>query len=79
MLIADTAEECEAVHHDCLQGLGDWIAYWLKCTGITQARYLAAINWARRRLGKPQVEGCNCAKRREALNKLGNAIYDWLK
>lgn len=80
LLLAGSPEECETCeYHTCLRGLGDWLAYWLGRAGITQRRYLAWINWQRRLVGLPEVEHCNCDKRRRALNRWSNAVMDWLR
>lgn len=62
----DTIAQCRC-DDDGQEGLGDWTERMLSSVGVTQERYVAA----------KEIFGlaptCNCAKRKEWLNK----VSDW--
>lgn len=64
-------DEGQAIYRTCDKqgGIGDTLARWLSCIGITKPRMVAVFG------------GCDCDERKETLNQVGWEIADrwkWL-
>jgi hypothetical protein len=76
---AESPDLLPLVRVHCLRGAGDWLAVRLARMGMTKRRYLAAVNWTRRRLGLAELASCGCAGRQSRLNAWSNRVLRWLR